>query len=682
MADTTDTKPQVFNADAMTDVDFGELTKRRRNEAEGHWDKDQKLKTVRAENTKDYLASYVKDQLIDGRYQELFVDNRQFVSVRTILPFLTARVTAPEVVPASGNDLAIQFADDFEQILQLHAERQQGRPKIRLAVQDLLIGERIGYLTWRYDKALDTLILDHVPADSIVMGKRSKLYEEPDYLGHTIERSVGDLIEMFPDKKQKILELFNISSESEPSVEALDELKKIKQEWVWASVEGKKQLLVGWKYNEFVFGKMKDPNWDEGGDNITDQPMIPYVFFNFLNKGKGWIDETSFMEQAHHSQVNYNKRGQAIAENAKYGGTGVPIFAKGAINQKDVAKIRFSPIQRILLDSTDVTKSFTTWQAQNMPQYIFEDKTSLADSIDNIWAANSVLRGQQSDNKTATQDLLNRNQAEGRMADPVDCIDDSMTRFYLLEAQLMYRYFDSKKYYNYKGNDGSFVSAVVSSKDIAKNLGIHITVKAGTSLPLDRAQRRATVMELLKLNRVGTLTAYKELGVFDDPEEAYKQYVMEQLDPKTSLDEVDKQVFDREANEDLQIVLGGSTPDEREDVSPEYINYLNEWLLTDKFMLLQQKKPNAAAKVSQFIDGVIAKAQRKADKLALQPAPDAAQSPLAAMGQAQPPQPGAPQPGQPPVAPPQFPSGPPQPPAPSAGGVPDNTNGAILPPQQ
>lgn len=675
-----DTTPKVFNVDNMTDVDFGDLVKRRAEEAAGHWDKDKKLKSVRAENTKDYLAKYVEDQLIDGRYQEVFVDNRQFVSVRTILPFLTARITAPEVIPASGKDLAIQFADDFEQVLQRHAERQQGRPKIRLAVQDLLKGERIGILMWRYDKSTDTVVLEHVPPGPIIIGKRSKYLEEPDFLRHPIERSVGDLITMFPEKKDVILKLFNISSEGDegkPSIEALDEIKTINMDWVWVSLDGKKQLLVGFSYQNTVFGKMKDPNWDENGNNITDQPMMPYVFYNFLNDGKGWIDETSFMEQAHHSQVNYNKRGQTIAENAKYGGTGVPIFAKGAINQKDVAKIRFSPIQRILLDSTDLNKSFTTWQSQALPQYIFEDKADLAASIDNIWASNAVLRGQQSENKTATQDLLNRNQAEGRMADPVDCIDDSMSRFYLLEAQFMYRYFDREKYYNYKGNDGNFVSAVISSKDIAKNLGIHITVKAGTSLPLDRAQRRATVMELLKLNKVGTLTAYKELGVFDDPEEAYKQYVMEQLDPKASLEEVDKQVFDREANEDIQIVLSGGTPDEREDLSPEYINYLNEWLLTDKFKLLQEKKASTAARLSQFIDGILAKALRKADKLAMQPAPDASVGPLAAVGAVQP---GQPQPGQPPM-PPQFPGAQaPPPPVPTAGVVPENSG--TMPPQQ
>lgn len=645
----------IFNVESMSDEVFGTMVKRRRNEASSHWEAKYGLKSVREKNNKDYLAKYIDDQLVDDRYQEVYVDNRQFTSVRAIVPFLTSRVTGCEIVPADATDLAIHFAHDFEEVLQRHADRQQARPKIRLAVQDLLRGERIGVLKWRYDAAKNTLVLEHIPAEAITMGKRSQYLEEPDFLSHTQKRTVGDLIRQFPDKKDKILELFSVDR-GVPS--QLEQEKEIREEWIWAEVNDKLELLVGWSHNDFVFGKMTDPNWDEGGNNITDAPMMPFVFFNFLNDGKGWIDETSFMEQAKWLQSNYNKRGQLIAENAKYGGTGVPIFAKGAISQKDVSKIRFSPIQRVLLDTADVSKAFTTWQSQELPRFIVEDKYDDRNSIDNIWGTPNVFRGEQSKNNTLGQDVMVRDQAEGRLADPVDCIDDSMTRFYQLEAQLMYRYFDEKKYYNYIGTDGKFVSIVISQKDIAKNLGICISVKAGSSLPIDRAQKRATVMELLRLNKVGTLTAYKELGIFDDPEAAYKEYVMEQLSPQASLEEVDKQVFDREANQDLQTVIGGGVPDEREDIKPEYVAHLTEWLLTDKYKMLQEKKPNVAARVSQFVDAIITKASRKADKLASQQPPEQP---------GMPPQPGGapgqpPQPGQPPMQPG---AAPPQPPAPA-----------------
>jgi len=635
----------------VDDEVFLNACKRRYQEAEGHWNK-KGLKKTREQNLKEYLATYVEEQLIDERYQEVYNDNRQFVSVRTILPFLTARVTAAEVTPADGKDSSIQFAHDFEEALQKHAEKQHGRAKIRLSVQDLLAGERVGIGKWRYDAQLDTVVYEHIKPETITIGKRGKQFEEPDYICQILERSVADLIEMFPDKEAKIKELFSITKGT-PS--QMEEVYEIKEEWLWVYVGTKKQLCVGWSWQNFCFGKIKDPNWNENGENVIDQQMMPYVFYNLLNDGSGYIDQTSFIEQAKWSQKNYNRRGQTIAENAKYGGTGVPIFAKGSIAQKDVAKVRFSPIQRILLDSADVSKSFTVWQSTPLPNYIMEDKADLRESVDNIWGSNAALRGQQTDNKTLGQDVINRDQAEGRLADPVDCIDDSMTRFYLIEAQVMFRYFTQKKFINYLGNDGKFVSIAISNAEISKNVGIQIGVKAGTSLPIDRSQRRATVMELLKMNKVGTLTAYKTLDIFDDPEAAYKEYITEMNDPAAAMQEVDKQVFSREAFQDLQLVIAGEVPEEREDIGEEYGKYLTDYLETDKFMILQQKDDKAAARVSQFVDHIIQKLARKMNKLQMQPQQEQAQVPpevAAALGQQGG---GAPAPQAPPVAPPPTP---------------------------
>jgi len=598
---------------------FLNACKRRRVEADGHWQK-YGLQKIREQNVKDYLAKYVEEQLVDERYQEIYADNRQFTSVRTLVPFLVGRVTAAEVTPANGTDLGIQFAHDFEEALQKYVEKQHGRAKVRLSIQDLLKGERVGILKIRYDAVLGKIVIEHVNPRTIRMGKRGRQFEEPDYLGHTLERSVYDLVAQFPDKEEKIKELFGITKGTPSQMERIYE---IEEEWLWVDVDKKKRLCVGWSWQNFLFGKIENPNWNDKGENIIESQMMPFVFFNFLSDGSGHIDETSFMEQAHYSQMNYNKRGQTIAENAKYGGTGVPIFAKGSIGQKDVAKIRFSPIQRVLLDSVDVNKSFTVWQSTPLPNYIIEDKKDLRESIDNIWGSNAALRGQETENKTLGQDVINRDQAEGRLSDPVDCIDDSMTRCYQLLAQAFYMYCTEKEYVKYLGNDGKFVALAIHKAEIAKNVGIEIGVKAGTSLPIDRAQKRATVMELLKANKIGTLTAYKELNIFDDPEAAYKELLLEQVDPATSLQEVDKNKFNREANEDLQLVIGNKVPDEREDIGEKYGQYLQEWLETDKYMILQQKNPDAAARVSAFVDHIIEKLSRKMNKLAMQPAPAA-----------------------------------------------------------
>lgn len=652
---TPDQQSSVYNFNDLTDIEFTEVAKKRFNEAEGHWNRtgkdntNRRLSEVRSDNRKLYLSSFIEEQLIDDRYEEVFNDNRQFVAVQTIVPFVTGQITAAEVTPANKDQLSKLFAKDFETVMQMHAERINSKYKVRLSVRDVVIGMRVGVGKWRYDAELDDIVYEHIDPESIIIGKRANLFEEPD-VRQILKRTPGDLVKQFPDKQQMITDLFGLSK---VNTAQWDEKEyEIKEDWVWLrDKKGTKILVTGWSYQNTCFGKIRNPNWKDGGQNMLPYEMVPYVFYNLINDGSSYIDQTSFAEQAKYSQRQYNKRGQTIAESARYGGTGVPIFAKGSITQKDAAKVHFSPVQRVLLDTDDVNKSFTTWQQANLPNFIVEDKQELRAAVDDTYGTNSISRGQPSDQKTATQDVLLRNQAEGRQADLLDMIEVGMHRFYMLEAQMAYMYWTDTKYFNYIGDDGEFVSIAVSQKDIAKNLGLQIGVKAGTSLPIDRAQKRATLLELAKMQRIGTLTLFQELGLFDDPEDAYKQWLKEQpaLAPiaGTILEQVDNDLFDRDALQDLVDAIGGKKPKERDDIGPEYVNFLNEWLLTDKFKLLT---PVQQSRVSDFVDGIIAKAQRKADKLALQPQPGAGM-PAPPMPPGMPPQPGQPQ------APPQGPPG-------------------------
>jgi hypothetical protein len=54
-----------------------------------------------------------------------------------------------------------------------------------------------------------------------------------------------------------------------------------------------------------------------------------------------------------------------------------------------------------------------------------------------------------------------------------------------------------------------------------------------------------------------------------------------------------KDIYNREADEDLQLVIGGKTPKEREDITPEYIAHLNEYLITQQYEKLPEAAQNA-----------------------------------------------------------------------------------------
>lgn len=615
MADKTATDsedtPLVFDL-SLSDTTLINMVNRRTAESKAHWEKKYDLKKIREKNKDLYLSEDVKKMVRDERYEEIFSDNKLFTAIRTILPFITSNMTQPEITPANSDSLSLQFAQDFEKILVEVGEDEYARDKVKLALQDLLTGQRVGILKWVADGE-GKLHLEHIDPASVVIGKRSRLREEPDFIQHTQERTVGELVRQFPDKKNDIYKLYEIQK-GIPS--QLEKIKKITENWIFVEEEDALKLGIIWMAEEStLLGKMSDPNWLDGGDNLSKEHMMPFVFFNFLNDGSGYIDNTSFIEMAQWNQKNYDKRGSTIAENAVYGGIGVPVFGKGAVKEETAAKVRFSPVQRILLDTEDVAKSFTTWTAGQLQPFIVEDKQDNKNQVADIFGTNTIQQGTQADNPNNTlgQDVLLRNQAEGRQQELIDCVDNGMSRFYQIESQMVYRYFDDVQYYNFIGDDGEFEHLAISQDRIAKNLGIKIKIKSGSSLPVDRSQKMAQALELAKMQRIGTERLYKELGV-EKPEEAYKEFLRERLLPFADLGEMDKDIFDREADEDLQLVIGGKTPKDREDITDDYLLHIQEYLMTQQYEQLPQA---AQAKVTQFIAGIIAQAKRKALKMSL-----------------------------------------------------------------
>jgi hypothetical protein len=607
-------KPLVFDA-TLGDGVLGTIIKRRVAEADGHWNREFSLTAAREENKNMVNSKYLDKLVRDEDYEEVSNHNKIFVSIRTIKPFVTSNMTQPEITPANDKSLSIQFAKDFEKVLIEVADETDARDQYALCIQDVLEGKRVGVGKWVYDPNREKLVFSRLDPTTITIGKRSPLGSEPDFVQHRQKRTIGQLITEFPDKKDAILKRFEIERAVKTQ---LDIEKDMQENWIFVDTEeGQKLITVFTLDNNFILGKMNDPNWIDGGNNLIKEHMMPFVFFNFLNDGSGWIDNNDFVQMSKHNQKQYDKRGSTIAENAAYAGIGVPVFAKGAIKEETAAQVMFNPKTRILLDQEDVGKSFTTWQGGQLPSFVFEDKQNLEQSVLDVWGTNQVQTASNTDaQRTLGQDVMLRNQAEGRQQELIQRIDASMNRSYKIEAQLIYRYFDKDQFYNILAEDGQFEQLVVSQKKIAKNLGIKISIKSGSNLPVDRSQKIAAAMELAKLNRIGTLRLYKEVGL-EDPEEAYREYLREQTNPAGEIINMTDAIYSREADEDLQVVIGGGEPEDREDISPEYIKFLNDYLLTQQFEQLSDAQQE---RVAEYVANIIAQANRKLIKMMQQQA--------------------------------------------------------------
>lgn len=670
MATLTDAQAaKVYDAPFDDDVLRG-IIERRSSAAKTYENKAQ-LDEVRKKNNDLYLSKYAQNQ---NPEKAIFADNRLFVAIRSITPYITSRLTQPEITPADGTDLGLQFAQDFERIIVQLAEDTDGKYKLRLAAQDLLKGARIGWLKWQCN-ADGELELRHIVPSKIRCDGDTDMFTEPNFLQEDLELSVADILDRFPHKRATLMQLFGLDIKNEKTdawYETLEEVKTVTENWTFiADGKGDKSLVCAWECEDTILGAMADGLYKKDAKNIISKPMMPYMWFNFLNDGEGKLDSTSFIEQATPSQRNYERLGQAITDTTTFGVSGVPVFAKDAMDATEVPKVKFQPNKRIVLDlkksgATRINDAFTTWKADAVQAHVVEDKYDSRNNVDNTFGTPSIFRGEKTDANTLGQDVMLRDQAEGRLQDPVDCIDKGMQRFFLLEAQFIFRYFGDEDYYRFLGEDGNFEQVMLTNEKVAKNAGMTIRVKAGTNLPVDRSQRIAMTMELLKLNKAPTLESYKILGLYDDPDKAYKQFLMEQVDPASAMAEVDKAMFNREAMEDLYTVIGGKVPDEQEDLKPEYVQYLVDWLNTDKFRGLS---PGQQQAVSEFAQMIQAKAQLKLAKLeSMQPSPQDQVGPDGqpiAPGQ----DPSAPQAGGPPQGPP-----PPPPPEPDGLSLPPSAN--------
>jgi hypothetical protein len=231
------------------------------------------------------------------------------------------------------------------------------------------------------------------------------------------------------------------------------------------------KIGCGLLYFRFLLlGKMADPNWADG-KNLLDDHMTPFIFFNVLNDGSGYIDETSFIEMAQYNQPTMTSAAR-IVENAAYAGTGVPVFGKGAVKEETAAQVKFSRHSVCYLIPKTSQSHSPLGQRVHCRTISLRTIQDAPEAVLDIFGTNQVQAGTANGGDTLGQDVMLRNQAEGRQQELVQCIDNAMQRFYQIEAQLIFRYYDDDAYYNFLGEDGTFTHIALTQDRIRKNLGL------------------------------------------------------------------------------------------------------------------------------------------------------------------------------------------------------------------
>lgn len=596
--DETTQSPTIFDL-AIENNDLLSMIAKPIRESEAYWNDTFNLKKIREANMNLWLPNHWKNkEVYDYQEEYLYQDNRTFTSVETICSVVNARIAQPSVMPGQDSVISRQMATDLQKVIFAHSTKYRTSDIFRISTRNLLL-KRIGFVKLRWDPTRGKwgdIVPEHVNPEDIVVDQDARWGDVPRFLAQRIKNKTGEeLIAMFPDERQKIYEMLGVQRRNNKGdlVAYKSQLGQKRDIWeVWFRYYDAKNEQYGGglaytdKNFQIVLGKMRNPNWnyeDENKEgecsNLLDFPAPPFIPVNYLNDGTSYIDLTTLVEQGAPLQKIVDRRGFQIMENAEQAGSGL-IFNTQMIKKEDIAKLTGSPDERIGVKG-DVNKAVTRVAPPPLPNYVIEDRNDARNEMDNIYATHDITRGETSSSKTLGQDQLQQGQDYTRMDDIARAVERQNALYYRYLVQMMKVYFTEEHWMWAAGEDGQF-DHVMMKADFIED-GIDVSVEDGSTLPPNKQQQMKFVADLVPTGLIDPLSVFEvgSGGTLPSPKKMMERLIKWKTDPASFAQDMETEDIDRKALMDIQILLRGEMPDPRDEITPEYLQFINKYITSD-----------------------------------------------------------------------------------------------------
>jgi hypothetical protein len=408
---------------------------------------------------------------------------------------------------------------------------------------------------------------------NFVVDKNVRLGENPRFTLEKHKDDLDTLMYLFPNKRKALRDKFNLYNQNRET--------KMTNEIAWNEVHAtsylsSKPVEMVYKYvDDIMLDRHKSEDWiyTDGVDNFLPQPAKPYVFINLYNLGDHAIDNTTLIEQGSTLQDVLNKRGRQIMENADTA-NGVLVMSSAGITTDALENLEGSPNMKIVMDTDGrpISEFIMQIQPHMLPNYVIEDKEDLRSSIRTILATPAQLLGtNQSEagkDQTATESVMIKNQATGRLDSIASKIEESVTEYFKLLVQLMRAHHTEEHTYTFNSGDGDFDNIVMSRTLIEPNAEVNIAT--GTTLPFDKAQRQTIALNLAKMGVISPLDLYKDLSM-DDPQQRLENLAKWNSDPMSLVEAAKNQQQDDVAIVEYAKILAGEKVEPYKDVNQSHL---------------------------------------------------------------------------------------------------------------
>jgi len=452
-------------------------------------------------------------------HQSKIVDNRLFMSLETIIPIMTSRTPEPTIRMKDD-----QLKEDTKQLLMNMWEVPTDKCDTEGMQYNVEMISRhwaiylIGILKYEYNPEIDDIETTWKKPDKMIFDKNARKFSESRFVGEWCDSTAEKLIELFPDKKDKI----------EASVGKNNLMSVIKYIEFWTP------KYVVYKYNNILLKKMKNPNWDYGDMNESGEPMfnlypekkMPFIPLTVFNIGNTVYDDTSLMEQGKSIQDGVNKRKNQINDNAN--DNGVLVGSGDFIEKKTLESYTGDPNEKLFIKSGSAAEAVNRIPPKQLPAFVFSDLQDSKSEIDNMFGAHSTTRGEQTGQKTLGEAKLLKSGDLGRIDLFSRALDRVAQEWYtaMLHMYLIYK----TEPVEVNTNDEDNTSIIFDRNNFidpetGKLASIKVKVKPGSAMSIDKDTRRAEAVQLMTAGLIDPISFYERMDYANPKEMAMKLFI-------------------------------------------------------------------------------------------------------------------------------------------------------------
>lgn len=479
--------------------------------------KNEKLRDEAKRNEKIYFARYIDSDRFPADTAPIQVP-KLFLNLETNIPVVTRKSPEPivEIYPRNKKNERISklLLAELKQAWQM-SEDDDGlemQPKQEENMRNLYI-QKVMIYKYYYDTVLKRMRVKVVPIDKLIIPfEYDSVYECPAII-ELVNDSLGKLKQMFPEKAEALQEEVGYEASDSTTIDYIE---------YWENNS------VSWKFRDILLGSDKNPNWNwKFRDGVTSKrkqdsnhfkrPQKPYIIETDLKRNSGLISTTSLVEISTSSVKALDRRKNEIDKNVRMA-NGKLIVAGSTMTKESFSQMDLDKVQAIYLDEAETTAgAFDIVTGRTVDSATFTDSADTNAVLDGITGATATLRGERQATETKAGREILRDSSLGRL-EPLFRLNERISqKIFNARLQLLavFGFEDSPVYVDSEDEDNQDIQYL--NREIFKGRKILLTVKDGSTVPIDKKSEQAQAWDEVQAGVISVLD-YHRIMEKDDPE--------------------------------------------------------------------------------------------------------------------------------------------------------------------